>query len=218
MKKATTFTLPVAVFNLLAAIFYITQLPSKVPTHFNAKWICDSTGSKWTGLILPILVLVMPLIYPIAAKFTKERNKKPFAVIFTFITVFFVFMGWMALLTMGSEVALGEKLESRIIEAFVPVAVACMFIAFGNYMPVIEHNKTLGIKIKWTLENENCWKITHRFAGKLWVITGIIMLLISVILAMTKTSMAIWGIVLELCIISINIIVPTIVAYKHRND
>ena len=52
-----------------------------------------------------------------------------------------------------------------------------MFIVIGNYMPKAVQNRTFGIKITWTLANEENWNATHRFAGKLWVGMGALMLL-----------------------------------------
>ncbi len=52
-----------------------------------------------------------------------------------------------------------------------------MFIVIGNYMPKAVQNRTFGIKIIWTLANEENWNATHRFAGKLWVGMGALMLL-----------------------------------------
>lgn len=51
--------------------------------------------------------------------------------------------------------------------------ISLMFILFGNYMPKIKQNSTLGIKIKWTLLSEDNWFATHRFAGKVWVVCGV---------------------------------------------
>ena len=51
-----------------------------------------------------------------------------------------------------------------------------MFIVIGNYMPKAVQNRTFGIKIRWTLSNEENWNATHRFAGKLWVILGVLVL------------------------------------------
>lgn len=52
-----------------------------------------------------------------------------------------------------------------------------MFIVTGNYMPKAVQNRTFGIKITWTLANEENWNATHRFAGKLWVSAGALLLL-----------------------------------------
>ena len=52
-----------------------------------------------------------------------------------------------------------------------------MFAAIGNYFPKCRPNRTVGIRIIWTLGSEENWNATHRFAGKVWVIGGLIMVL-----------------------------------------
>ena len=54
------------------------------------------------------------------------------------------------------------------------ILVGLMFIIMGNYMSKNRQNYTVGIRIPWTLGNEENWDRTHRFASKLWVIGGII--------------------------------------------
>ncbi len=56
------------------------------------------------------------------------------------------------------------------------VILSTMFIFVGNYLPKCKRNSTLGIKIKRTLESDSNWYATHRFAGKLWVACGILMM------------------------------------------
>ncbi len=55
--------------------------------------------------------------------------------------------------------------------------ISLLFIVVGNYMPKVKQNYTLGIKIKWTLLSETNWNKTHRFAGKIWVVGGVIIAL-----------------------------------------
>ena len=47
-----------------------------------------------------------------------------------------------------------------------------MFLLIGNYLPKIRQNRTMGIKIKWALEDEKNWNATHRLGGKVWVACG----------------------------------------------
>ncbi|MDK6729488.1 SdpI family protein, partial [Aerococcus urinae] len=49
-----------------------------------------------------------------------------------------------------------------------------LFIAIGNYMPKTRRNYTVGIRLPWTLDNDDNWIKTHRLAGKIWVIGGLI--------------------------------------------
>ena len=44
-------------------------------------------------------------------------------------------------------------------------------------MPKTKMNYTLGIKVSWAYSSEANWNATHRFAGKVWVIGGIAMML-----------------------------------------
>ena len=57
--------------------------------------------------------------------------------------------------------------------SFLPAMLGIMFVFIGNYLPKTKQNRTLGIKISWTLNNEENWNKTHRFAGKIWVICGL---------------------------------------------
>ena len=44
----------------------------------------------------------------------------------------------------------------------------------GNYLPKCHQNYSVGIKLPWTLADENNWYLTHRFAGRLYAIVGIL--------------------------------------------
>ena len=60
--------------------------------------------------------------------------------------------------------------------AIVSVVIGISFILIGNYSPKTVRNRFVGIKLKWTIANDDNWAATHRFAGRLWVICGIAML------------------------------------------
>lgn len=57
------------------------------------------------------------------------------------------------------------------------VFVGLIFIVIGNYLPKCRHNYTVGIRLPWTLDNEDNWNHTHRFAGYVWIIAGVVTLL-----------------------------------------
>ncbi len=57
------------------------------------------------------------------------------------------------------------------------IMLGLMFVFIGNYLPKCKPNRTIGIKIKWTLLNEENWNATHRFSGKLWFIGGLIFII-----------------------------------------
>ena len=45
---------------------------------------------------------------------------------------------------------------------------------FGNLYPTIKSNFIIGIKNAWTLSDERVWNKTHRFAGKVYFLGGLI--------------------------------------------
>ncbi len=63
------------------------------------------------------------------------------------------------------------------VERVMPLFLGLFFIVIGNYMPKFKQNHTIGIKIPWTLNNEENWNATHRFTGKVWMIGGLVIIL-----------------------------------------
>ena len=60
---------------------------------------------------------------------------------------------------------------------FMNVGFGLMFIVLGSSLPKIRRNRTMGIKVKWALENDDNWNATHRFGGKVWMGCGFVCLL-----------------------------------------
>ena len=71
-------------------------------------------------------------------------------------------------------VALGQPVR---VEIVMPILLGLVFIIIGNYLPKCKQNYTIGIKIPWTLDSEENWNKTHRFAGRIWVVCGFLMIL-----------------------------------------
>lgn len=88
-----------------------------------------------------------------------------------------------------------------------------IFTLFGNYFPKFRQNNTLGIRIKWTLQNEENWNATHRFGGKTWV-TGGLLLMVSGLLGAFRDFTAIFSICFFLIITFISIL-PCIYSYMY---
>ena len=77
------------------------------------------------------------------------------------------------LCTMVYSAALGHSVP---IETIMPLLLGVLFVVIGNLMPKCRYSYTMGIKLPWTLNSDENWNATHRFAGKVWVLCGIIAL------------------------------------------
>ena len=62
-----------------------------------------------------------------------------------------------------------------------PVVMGLLLAIIGNWLPKCKQTYTLGIKLPWTLADENNWNRTHRFAGPVWVVCGMVIVLCGLI-------------------------------------
>ena len=156
------------VFGLL----FWNKLPDEMTTHWGIDGIANGWMHKAAAIfLLPIIMLgVHWLCVLLSAKLPggEEQNPKLFAIVLWVIPA-------VSLLTNGITYAVAFGREIQPIFLFSPL-LGVLFIAIGNYLPKAKRNPTMGIKIKWTLENEENWYATHRFSGKVYVIGGFILL------------------------------------------
>jgi uncharacterized membrane protein len=96
--------------------------------------------------------------------------------------------------------ALGYDLDVNVI---MPLLFGAMFLIIGNLLPKMRQSYTIGIKLPWTLHNEENWNMTHRFSGKVWV-TGAIVILATAFLG------SFW---ILLGVLIVMVALPTIYSY-----
>ncbi len=219
-NKYLIITFAASIINLIASLVFVTTLPDIVPTHFNANFEVDSIGSKWTALILAFLPLLVAMSVLLELKFRKKDypNRKPLQITMLLISVFFICINWIMLCVMQGEAVIGAEMKHMPHFGFLLLIIfGLLFIGMGNYLPTIAQNKTLGIKISWTLNNEQCWKLTHRFGGKVFVAAGFLTILSSIIGMLAGISADLILIVF-LIILSATLVIISVFAYHHRND
>lgn len=156
-------------WQLLAAS--LVTLLSGVVGFFVQSEQTGAVGFRWVIMGLPLLLLAL-LWFGIwfTSKDPKgnEQNSKVLSLVIWIVPV-------LSLLVSGEFLALSLGNES-VIGYIMPAFLGVLFILIGNYLPKCKQSFTLGIKLRWTLANEENWFATHRFAGKLWVIGGFLIL------------------------------------------
>ncbi|UOC10758.1 SdpI family protein [Streptococcus equinus] len=177
INKEFLMTALVIALPMVIGVIFWNQLPEKIPTHFGIDGQADGYSSKLLTLFaFPALFLLFQIIC--LASFEKESVKVNIpAKMRRFYTWLIPVL---SLIIQGSIYAnaLGFiKSGPTLVTTFL----AIVFIVIGNYLPKIQRNATVGIRIPWTLSDDKNWYKTHRMAGKLWVIGGLIILLESFI-------------------------------------
>ncbi len=69
-----------------------------------------------------------------------------------------------------------ELTQTFSLGTWMPVFIGALLAYCGNIMPKFKFNFFVGIKTPWTLADENVWYLTHRFAGKVFVVCGVLMM------------------------------------------
>jgi uncharacterized membrane protein len=61
-------------------------------------------------------------------------------------------------------------------ERVLPIGMGALFAVIGNLLPRARPNWFVGIRTPWTLSSDRVWEKTHRFGGRVFVASGILML------------------------------------------
>jgi uncharacterized membrane protein len=159
----------------IAIPFLWSHLPEQVPIHWNLQGEVDDYGSKTFGLFfIPLLNIGLYLLFLYLPNIDPKKritvDQKPMPVLRTFFVVFLLAIHtWMIAAGMGYE-ATSTK--------WIYLGVAAFLAVIGNYLRTIQPNYFIGIRVPWTLEDEDNWRKTHRMASYIWVAGGLLLIVL----------------------------------------
>jgi uncharacterized membrane protein len=155
-----------------AAAWAWPQLPDRLPIHWNIHGEVDGWGNKFMGLLLmPIIVLGMYLLMLLLPRLDPGKaNYQNFQKVYGIIRV--VFVAYMAAIYVATLVAaFGHSVNMTTV--ILPL-VGVLFIVLGNFLGKIRPNWFVGIRTPWTLSSQLSWDKTHRLAGWLFILMGVL--------------------------------------------
>ncbi|WP_314181689.1 SdpI family protein [Abiotrophia defectiva] len=172
-KKLVLFTSILILLPSLVGYVFWNQLPEEIPTHFNLLGQADGYNHKMSAIFgLPTLMLLMHWLLPfIMIKDPKSSNisSKIQLLIYWIIP----FVSCLLMISIFGE-SLGYSMMSGLLAQ---IFMGVVMIVIGNYLPKTHRNYIIGIRLPWTLENDENWRKTHRLAGKIWVLGGLLLFL-----------------------------------------
>lgn len=162
----------VVLLPMLFGLLVWNRLPQSMTTH----WRADGSANGWSSRAFAVFALpgFMLLAHWFCifcmVKDPKNVNQsgKVFGMVLWILPVSSLFANGMIY-----AFALGMKFNTNILVA---TSMGLLFVLIGNYLPKCRQNTTIGIKVKWALEDEENWNATHRVAGRVWVAGGLLML------------------------------------------
>lgn len=156
------------------AIAAAMNLPDDVrlPIHWDLSGRPDNWADKWTALLMPagmtaalsLLFWFLPSLEP------RTRNLSRSQALYLW--------GWVALLLLGIVIQVATL--STAFDWGLPThrliigACGLMFLIIGNLLAKSRRMYMIGVRTPWTLASEEVWVRTHRLAGKLMVLAGLI--------------------------------------------
>ena len=212
-KKTIILTTILTLLPMLVGLLLWNRLPEQVPSHWGFDGQVDGWSSRAQAVFfLPCLLAAVQLVLlfcTFADPKKKNIHPKMLMVIMWIIPVLSILMSGAAYL-----IALGVKISMAMV---MMLLIGLLFLVLGNYLPKVQQNYTIGIKVSWALQDEDNWVRTHRFAGKLMVLVGVLLILLAFAANALgdQTSMIIL-IVLALCCSLIPVFYSYLI-YKKKN-
>lgn len=171
-KRTLVLTTIVCLIPIIVGIILYPQMPDTVVTHWDAAGNPNGWSSKLTGTIIyPGLLLLVNLAMPFLLRTDpkyENMDKKLKTLIQWVIPITCIFCSGTTL-----AAALGREVH---VENFAPMFIGLLFVFIGNLLPKTKQSYTLGIKLPWTLNDEENWNKTHRLGGFVFVIAGFIII------------------------------------------
>lgn len=171
-KLKTIISSVITLLPMLFGVIIWDKLPDEIVSHIGVDGTADSVSSKAFMVFgMPLVMLVVHLLCLLFGDKDPSHRKQPkkaMGIVFWIIPVASLFVNSLMYFT-----ALEMEFNPMVL---VVSFLAFMFIAVGNYLPTCKQSATMGVKIKWTLENAENWRATHRFSGKVWFICGLLLI------------------------------------------
>lgn len=200
--KAMLATTLLCLLPMVIGLALYVQLPESIATHFNLRNEADGFSSKNFAVFgLPLLMALLNMFVhfmlnndPKKANFSNHLTTlaKLFVPILSTVVIIMIFT-----FNLGYEMNIGR---------IITIMVSLFFIMVGVFLPQCKQNYSMGIRIPWTLNDPEIWDKTHRLAGFLWILGGILMF-ISAFLPETASQIVFW------IIMAMIIIMPFFYAY-----
>lgn len=191
---------------LLLALCVVWYAPETIVSRFDLEGNVVATASRWTILILPILILLFSgLMKWIDDKeLVGSQNKEVSRYIFRLTLLLFNAIAYFQFVLILTGVSIGTQ-KVR----FLAFLIGLFMIFIGNVSPKIkETNKHFGFRVPWIMNKDEAFRNTQRFFGFASMVSGVIFILIS-LFAGNQLALFLVSIVLVL-----TIGITTVYSYK----
>ena len=194
MKKAMW----IISFIALAGTAIVLQfIPDQVPLHYDAAGNIDRWGSKYENLIFPVIILALSLHWTLFINYYEKKALKAaddkgradaktnagvigivgaaMAAMFTIMQGFMIYGSYI-------EAISGAEKQAVDIGKVSVILLGIIFIVIGNFMTKTRINSTVGLRVSWSMYNDNTWRKSNRFGAYAIMAAGAATIIMAVLL------------------------------------
>lgn len=195
----------ICVMPIILSVVIYQDLPDQIAVHWNNAGTADGYLPRSIAAIgLPILFLAVNLYSKIRLFGDPKRAAHSEAL--KLISIWLIPLLALVIVPVTLFISMGLNIPIALISL---VTAGGLMIICGNYIPKCRRNYTMGLKLPWTLHSDDNWNKTHRLAGILWILGGIIIIISAFLLA----NNLIFGVPVTIAVILILAVAPVLYSF-----
>lgn len=194
MKRKLLWVL--TILPLVVTCFVLPFMPPSIPMHYNASSAIDRWGSKYENLIFPAIIIIFSILWECLMTFYKKKqatsssdkeiqgainNEKIVSITAIVMAIVFGIMHYFMMYSAYIEAREDMTVSALDFNVLSTLLMGIAVIIFGNIVPKSRLNSSVGVRTIWSMENEETWALSNRFGGRIFVITGILIIFSSYI-------------------------------------
>lgn len=187
-RKTILLTSLVCLMPIFFGICVYQQLPDQIPIHWDISGRVDDYASKLIAVFgLPLLMLAFHYLSLFMMYY--DPKHKNYSDKMKMIVIWLIPILTVVLESLTYAIVFGKDFSINFV---VPIIMGIIFIVVGNYLPKCRRNYTLGIKLPWTLNDDDNWNKTNRLGGYIMVAGGFFIIIMSIFdLAFVAAALAV---------------------------
>ena len=149
-KKKLIISSAVILLPILFGLIFWNVLPEKMPIHWGIDGNIDGhSGKAFAIFFLPLFMLASHwfcIFCTLLDPKNKEQSNKAFGMVIWIIPIVTLFSSGMIYAASFGWIMKIDYIGTTLF--------GLLFLIIGNYLPKCKQNYTIGIRVKWALENE----------------------------------------------------------------
>ena len=186
-----------AVLTTIVTAVALKFMPDTVPLHYNFAGEIDRWGSKYEHFMMPVLLIVFVILMQVITYFQEKKiedeptpreqasrrnNIKVVRIVTIVFEIFWLILICWMLWTSKENANIETAQTTTNIVQFIWIALGILLVVIGNILPKSRMNSVIGVRTTWSMYNEETWSKSNRFGGIVLMVTGVAMVIASLIL------------------------------------